>query len=544
MKESKTSISEVADALQERGFDYFDTDFKGWLRFKGALRANGGIHICEILMDPLFHDLPQIKLTSIPPELKPVAPHVAEDGGICYLAKNAVVVDIFDPIGQTLAFLIRAEFVLDKLLRGEMVEDMEEEFFAFWNGTYCLTDLNSLKLGSHRAMWVTPDKHKVLVACDEPEVTKAKLRIIGWSISESTVPVYRVTTTERPRPAQTNWPPKTVSQLLQWQGSLDLACRKKLYERIVQARTHKTNDALILIESPLLTYGVLVRFENGHSTRNKKSRIVSSGQELFSTKVTPCSVMRIDDRYLTERNIPSLKTLTGKNITVVGCGTIGGYLSEILVKAGAGTGGGQLTLIDNEYLMPNNLGRHRLGFASLFKYKAKALGDELRYGLPYATIRSLPVDVRCANLSDQDLIIDATGEEALGHWLAGRCKSETSVLSVWIDGPGTAVRGLFSSRNDGACYRCLFHHAKDGRYQTVHGGIPTVMAGHGCEGMYVPFPATVSIQAASLGADMALQWVNEKLEALLQTRLLEKSMTLNTPDCTPEPHPNCPVCAS
>ena len=542
MKESKESMGEVVDALKGRGFDYLGADSNGWLRFQGGLCANGDIHTCEILIDPLFHDLPQIKLTSIPAELKPVAPHVADDGGICYLAKNAVVVDIFDPVGQTLAFVMRAEIVLNKLLKGEMVEDMEEEFFAFWNGEYCLTDLNGLALGSQQAIWVGSGEHKALVACDKPELTRAKLRVVGWSVSESTVPVYRVTTTERPRPTQKNWPPKTVSQLLEWQGSRDLACRKKLYERIVQARTCKTNDALILIESPLLTYGVLVRFKNDQNSGGKKNRYVSLSQELFAAEVTPCSVVRIDDRYLTERNIPGLKTLAGKNITVVGCGTIGGYLSEILLKAGAGTCGGQLTLIDNETLMPNNLGRHRLGFASLFKNKAKALAGELQYGLPSAKIRSLPVDVRSANLSDQDLIIDATGEEALGHWLAGLCKSKTSMLSLWIDGPGTAVRGLFWSSNEGACFRCLFHYAQEGRYQAVLGGVPTVMAGHGCEGMYVPFPATVSIQAASLGADMALQWANEKLEALLQTRLLDNSLVLQTPDCTPEAHSNCSVC--
>lgn len=543
MKESKTGVSEVVDALRGRGFDYLGTVDGGWLKFTGDLNADGGVHACQILIDPGFHTLPYITLTTIPASLKPVAPHIADDGGICYLAKNSVVVDIFDPVGQTLAFVARAEFVLDKLLKHEMVEDMEEEFFAFWHGEICLTDFDGTELGAQHAIWVGSGDLKALVACDNPELTKAKLTIVGWKFSDSTVPVYRVKTQAKPRPSQTEWPPTTVSQLLQWQGSLDMACRKKLNERIVQAKSKKAREALLLIESPLLTYGVIVRFSEDQNGRDK-NKTSSAVKELYAAQVIPCSVTRIDDRYLAGRNMPGKKTLAGKQIALVGCGTIGGYLAEMLVKAGAGTGGGQLTLIDNDKLMPNNLGRHRLGFAALFRNKAYALSVELQFGLPSAKIRALPVDVRTANLAGQDLIIDATGEEALGHWLASRVKTLSPMLSVWIDGPGTAVRGLLWDRGATACYRCLYHHSQDRRYQAVPGGAPSVMAGQGCEGMYVPFPASVSVQAASLGADMVLGWVNEKLEDKLQTRLLDTSLSLETPDCTPEPHAKCPVCGS
>lgn len=543
MSESKAGTSEVVDALRGRGFDYLGADDGGWLKFKGDLHADGGVHACEILIDPAFHALPEITLVTIPPELKPVAPHIADDGGICYLAKNSVVVDIFDPVGQTLAFVVRAEFVLDKLLKREMVEDMEEEFFAFWHGAICLTDFNGTALGEQHAIWVGAGEHRALVACDSPELTKAKLTVVGWKFADATVPVYRVQTQAKPRPSQTDWPPATVSQLLQWQGSLDIACRRKLNERIGQAKAKKAGEALLLIESPLLTYGVVVLF-NGSQNGRDTNKANSAVQGAYAAQVIPCSVTRIDDRYLAGRNMPGKKTLAGKKITLVGCGTIGGYLAEMLIKAGAGTGGGQLTLIDNDSLMPNNLGRHRLGFASVFKNKAFALSIELQYGLPSAKLRALPVDVRTANLAGQDLIIDATGEEALGHWLADRVKTLSPMLSVWVEGPGTAVRGLFWDRGATACYRCLYHHAQDRRYRAVPGGAPSVMAGQGCEGMYVPFPASVSVQAASLGADMTMEWVNGKLGDKLQTRLLDKSLSLETPDCNPEPHAKCPVCGS
>ncbi|MFX9664827.1 ThiF family adenylyltransferase, partial [Acinetobacter baumannii] len=150
--------------------------------------------------------------------------------------------------------------------------------------------------------------------------------------------------------------------------------------------------------------------------------------------------------------MPNSKTLAGKNIAVVGCGTIGGYLSDMLVKAGAGTCGGKLTLVDFDCLLPQNIGRHRLGFPDLLSNKAEAMAKELKRLTPGAEIRALPVDVRQAQLGELDLLIDATGEESLGHWLCGHYPPPTPMLSVWIEGPGTAVRALLRTKASNACY--------------------------------------------------------------------------------------------
>ena len=77
---------------------------------------------------PHFLDLPRIRLLEIPPELPAAVPHLGADGGLCYLAKGTVVLDIYDPVGQSLACLQRAAVVLEQILNGEMVEDLTEEF--------------------------------------------------------------------------------------------------------------------------------------------------------------------------------------------------------------------------------------------------------------------------------------------------------------------------------------------------------------------------------------------------------------------------------
>lgn len=56
---------------------------------------------------------------------------------------------------------------------------------------------------------------------------------------------------------------------------------------------------------------------------------------IFDCPVEPVQMLRLDDRYLAERNIPGRATLAGTRIGLIGCGTIGGFLGEMLVKAGA-----------------------------------------------------------------------------------------------------------------------------------------------------------------------------------------------------------------
>lgn len=543
MTSKQANITAVVDALKERGFRYVQAGTDGWLMLIGALHAESATHECELWIDPTFIELPRVRLVQVPKALAPIAPHIAGDGGLCYLAKGAVVIDIFDPVGQTLACLVRAETVLGQLLRHELINDLEEEFFAYWGGFDCFLDLQDSQLGRQKAILATPNGYPIPVVTDDEARTLKKLKTLGWESKGMAIPVFRVCTKVKPRPYQVAWPPKNLRDILQWQGLLDPACRKKVQERVAQAYSEKAGGVVILIQSPLLSYALYADFSDDFAKAKAglTSQIMS---KLLDSIVMPMVVTRIDDKYMAERNMPGRQTLGGKRIALVGCGTIGGFLAEMLVKAGAGTIGGQLILVDKDILSTGNIGRHRLGFSSLLKNKAKALADELIRDAPGADIKALPVDVRQANLGRNDLLIDATGEEALSNWLTAEYSSKCTMLSVWIEGPGTAVRALLRQQSDGACFRCLSEYVKEGRYKSVDGELPLMLAGQGCEGMYVPFPATVSIQAACLGAEMVQDWLEGTPAPLLRTVVTDKHHKKATEDCNLERIDKCPACTT
>ena len=536
------TVADVIEAFRLQGFKFVGKTDDGWFKLHGALIPPGTSRgcPCEVQLDPTFFDLPRIRLLEIPPGLPKAVPHLGAAGDLCYLAKGMVVLDIYDPVGQSLACLQRAAVVYGQILKGEMIDDLAEEFFSYWYGGLCFVDMQGVDLGRQNCIVAQANGNPLWFITDNEDRTTEKLKSLGYQITDRTVLTYRVKTGAQPRPLNSHWPPETVRDILAWQSTLDPRCRRKIHERIKEGDRKKANGILIVIESPLMTYGFVVLYDRKRPVQ--KSKLADRRDSSYGLKVIPISVVRIDDRYLAQRNIPKSKTLAGKTIALVGCGTIGGYLADMLVKAGAGTCGGKLTLVDFDGLLPQNIGRHRLGFPDLLSNKAEAMAKELKRLAPGAEIRALPVDVRQAQLGELDLLIDATGEESLGHWLCGRYPHPMPMLSVWIEGPGTTVRALLRTNASGACYRCLWHSSSRGELRSILGPLPTILAGHGCEGLYVPFPASVSVHAASLGAEMALDWVNGIYSPALRTRLIDRAHQLATPDCDPLLDQECPLC--
>lgn len=538
------TVADVIEAFKQQGFEFVGKTDDGWFKLRGQLgphRADKG-YPCEVQLDPTFIDLPRIRLLEIPSGLPAAVPHLGADGGLCYLAKGSVVLDIYDPVGQSLACLQRAIVVFGQIIQGKMVEDLAEEFFAYWHGWHCFVDMQGEDLGRQNCIVAQSNGCPLWFITDNAARTTEKLKSLGYQVTDRTVLTYRVKTGAQPRPLTSQWPPETVGDILAWQSTLDQRCRRKIHERITEGERKKANGVLIIIESPLMTYGFAVLYDRQNPIQTKK--LVAHGDSNFGLKVMPLSVVRIDDRYLAQRNIPKLKTFAGKRIAVVGCGTIGGYLSDMLVKAGAGTCGGQLTLVDFDCLLPQNIGRHRLGFPDLLTNKALAMAKELKRIAPGAEIRALPVDIRNAQLGELDLLIDSTGEESLGHWLCGHYPPPTPMLSVWVEGPGTAVRALLRTNASDACYRCLWHSNRRGELRSTVDPLPTILAGHGCEGLYVPFPASVSVHAASMGVEVALDWVNGIRSPSLRTRIIDHVHQLETADCDPLQDRECPLCNS
>ncbi|CAL62340.1 Conserved hypothetical protein [Herminiimonas arsenicoxydans] len=543
----ETQLSKLTRAMKSRGFTYIGRDAGDWLAFKGLMAAAGATHAAHIAVDPSGVKLPRIGV-ELPLGTPSVLAHVGANGQICYAAQGSVVLDIFDIAGQALGCIDRAEEILDLSLRGKMDQDLEDEFFAFWHGDLCFLDIYPGDPGALDILFAKRGNAGTSVVFVTNDVTRTRQKLQAMSLQEREVlkgAAFRVSTSVKPKPAQGVWPPPTVATLLKWQGLLDPSAKRNIERRLLQSIASRRNASLCVIDSPLTQYAFWTDFETADD------QITQSRQDprvkLYASKVYPMISIRMDDKYVAERNVPESPTLAGKRIALIGCGTIGGFLAELLVKAGAGLNDGDLAFIDPDILLPQNVGRHRLGLNRALQHKSNALKEELSLAAPTAKIRSLPVKAEETDLSSFDLIINATGEEALGHYLtraATDSRNFVPTLSVWVEGPGVAVRALFRDTTQAACTRCLSDTHRTSLYPVVNEPVPSELAGHGCESLYVPFPASVSVQAACLAIEMAISWVANQPSPRLRTRVTRHGFSQAEPDGDPVRQPTCAACHS
>lgn len=538
---AKPCTADVVDALSYYGFTYEGVQ-NGHLQFSGALRHKNEVHECDIYVPKDFSSLPGVKLRKIPSLLGPVAPHLSAEGWLCYLTSSSTVVDVFDPVGQTLAFLNRAEFVLGQILDGTAVEDLAEEFFAYWGKSsfHCFLDIENYKSRRLHLLTERGDQHvHRAFLSDDPPRTAVKAAALGRKVHFSKTPVLSFCSTVRPRPSLTKWPVQNLGQFMAWQSDIDIRTALAINKKVVEAFRGGAPMVVVVIKSPGIVYSLAILFcDVGDKPKHKVSI-----QQLRGSAVVPYVSGRIDDNYVAERNAPAMKTLEGKKIVLIGCGTVGGYLADLLVRAGAGIQGGELVLIDNEELSTGNLGRHILGLPDVGENKARRLAYKFLRDFPGANVKSIELDVRDVNLARADLVIDATGEESLGQLLEKKYTQSQARIAIWIEGPGVAARAFLKSQEKHACSYCLATHVRAGDHRATIEQIPKLYAGQGCEQEYVPFPATVSMQAACLGIEMVLDWVASKAMPTLRTKLLASGFTA-VPDSTPESIPECPACSS
>lgn len=547
-------IPQLLRSLEPMGFRRLPRQTtSGFLHLEGALKTSRfGAVPCDVFIDRELRSFPEVYLKQpLPPSLLPIAPHVGPSGILCYVSTSTAVFDIYKPVTQTIAALRRAAEVLDQIMAHEHIADLQEEFYAYWRGASCYTDIANAHSTGILALTLGKGPEGGLAFSDDSARTLAKIGHLFSSVGERVGLSAKITTRVPPRPLIEAWPPKTVTALLDWQAALDPGCRRKILKRIVEGYRSGANAYVVVLDTPAGQIGALIYDLQKY---RRKSRVDQS-TPIYDAPIMLMSLARLDDRYIVSRNIPGQQTFSGKRVLLIGCGTIGGYLADMLVKAGAGTDGGEIRLVDNQRLAAGNIGRHRLGINRLDINKAVGLAAEIKTGMPSANVSALAVDAYSLSLSGFDLVIDATGEQSLSQWLAGEQAAKQMVgtsgggvtaplLHVWIDGAGEAVRTLIRQHSSEGCYRCLCDYEVEGQFLSVLGGIRPVLVGGGCEGQYVAYPASVSVQAAALGLDTALAWANERPWTSLSTRIISREHDPMTGDVTILPRPGCPACAS
>lgn len=139
--------------------------------------------------------------------------------------------------------------------------------------------------------------------------------------------------------------------------------------------------------------------------------------------------------------------LRQKNVLVVGCGGLGGYLMEYLARIGIGT----IRCVDADVFDETNLNRQILATTdTLGKSKAQAAADRLRIVNPQVTVQPIRAFLDQSNaakfIEGCDVVLDALDNIPSRKILADACAQANipyvfGAISGWVAQAGISMPG-------------------------------------------------------------------------------------------------------
>jgi len=167
------------------------------------------------------------------------------------------------------------------------------------------------------------------------------------------------------------------------------------------------------------------------------------------------------------RNLKTQNDLKNKSILMVGVGSLGSFVANLLIRAGVG----KLILIDPDKLSAGNIGRHLLGLESLGQFKAKALKAQFLSDLPNSNVSAICTYLQVEMIKDPfflnkvDVIINTTADWATEYFLWEKKSKSASwgLIQGWSEPYGYVGHALLSPGCTCSDARYLF--ASNGRFE-------------------------------------------------------------------------------
>lgn len=239
-----------------------------------------------------------------------------------------------------------------------------------------------------------------------------------------------------------------------------------------------------------------------------------AGDRLISCDIIkPIYIKRIEKEYLMGRVGETL--LNNKKILLIGCGSIGGYITDLLVKAGAN----RIMLVDNDKLNEENVFRHILGMQYTSMYKSVALAEFYKQNIP-----GVKIDTHVSTIQDAieeeeicletyDIVISAIGNHNVNLWLnkyVYKNKIDIPVYYAWNEVYGIGNHAAYIARKNTGCYRCFF--ARDefsgelfDRNAFCERGQAVVNSDARCGSSYIPYDVAVSEKTAIMCVSLIMK---------------------------------------
>ena len=544
--------------LGHKGFKR-DRSRTGTHRFTGKMSVVGReVGVAIEFRDLEFTRLPKLTLLNPDDEAPQIVAHLEASGALCFARNEDFVLDRYNVGGTALMCLELARRGLERALTHKRLQDeIAQEFPQHWFGETFYYDVAGTEHVRAKLYTVPRDGSPSLLFLAEA-AEKLKRLVPGKAergrIAGSSRPAFVFHSENELTFLPGFRRPRTLEEFLAWLETMVPGATKRAIEELSAGFPGAPVPLFVKAENGCvgISVGARVAVLKGAQRREGFRRIARTNAE--RVEVERHGGARIDLPSIFERNMNKQSPLTGRRIALIGCGTIGSHLAKFLVQSGAGHEGGTLLLLDNQSFEPGNVGRHYLGMARVGEWKAEAVRQELLRQFAEAHVLAVRADAEgyLANLSGYDLVVDATGEEALSaavnHRFVARRReggSAPAVVHVWLYGNGAAGQALLVDGLQFACFKCLKpDHDGQWRFNPLKSGTAVEQSVAACgEAQYIAYGVAAPAMAAALGLQLVLDWNSESPGPRLRTVRVEKEDTVEIKNRNPKPSDRCPACA-
>lgn len=452
--------------------------------------------------------LPRIAVFPFSPKL--TWPNL-EDAGILCLRHEGSVCSI-EQVEDELTFLLRdARDLVNEWHSGKGLERFEDEFQSYWDH-WQQHDKNIISLCSPNgdSRWVSSfNEKKITIVADDEETLKSWVR--NYFTPDSEVTITTIPLIKLQRPPHPNEYPDTPAKLLSliagdkvaW-GMLEKHVRnnQKKSKKVMFAFPGRRGFGFAGLLLPSSAKGA----EKGFRKGNTPLHILV---QRFTAKPVGIFVKRCDASWVHGRDHnPDVKVLTGKTVLLLGVGSLGSGVAELLAKMGVG----KIILVDPEIMAPENSSRHSLGIRSMDLRKASELARNLSKRFPHLQFISHALSwENCHRKSSSiftsaDLIVSTIGSwpvESMLNILAISTVDFPPVLYGWLEEHAAAGHAVVFFKNNG-CLRCLADDKGQSRLPvTIWPEEGTLKHVPLCGGLFQPCGAIELAYAHGLVADLA-----------------------------------------
>lgn len=496
----KNALSKACDVLLAHGFKKLSE-----CEYEGVL-SNKGVGVEVIAKIPKFfpYSIPQISIK--PGQDIGRRAHIESNGKLCLAHENGILVDSNRPAQIVEESLVRAN---DIIFGRE--DSLEGEFLAYWKQETCRDTVllyESVERSSPLTMYIVDESRKIIT--DSPEKFEKWIKANDCKATQSGQ-AFLLSLSKLPELPR-------YDDVLRVKNILDIAdkcsdCKScseikhwltevEFPATVIFAYRDNTSAHLVLFSARIehLERKVRKSVENGF----RRGRLP---KQIKISRVSNTKCKRANPACASKENM--LKRAGGnvslceKSVGLIGCGSLGSHIAELLAGSGVGT----LKLIDGEALSEDNIYRHVLGFKDCHTLKARSMSDFLLSQYPHISVEChagqiqelLDTEGHCLN--EIDLLVIAVGDETLELQLNGYFGLRVPRIHAWLEPYGIGGHVLrVGSKGSPACYRCLFGYDDDhylyNKSSLVKPGQDFLKSMSGCSGVYTPYGKLHAVRGA------------------------------------------------